>query len=138
MNLIHAQVQHWKYGAGYITEQTDTQITVEFAAPHGAKKFLYPMAFASNLTLSDLSMQAAVTAAVQALHEQDAAKLKQLEDEAELLRVEKSAALLKQKHPSAKKRTPSAKRTACKKATAKLPKPTASNKIDSGTKESED
>lgn len=115
MNLINEKIQHRQYGVGILTEQTDTQITVQFDEPYGVKKFLYPIAFASYLTLCDSSLQKAVMALVQTMHEKEAAEKKQKQEALEQLREEKRLALLEQKRLSTQKRSPSTKRTAAKK-----------------------
>lgn len=51
MNLINKQVTHKSFGIGSVINQTDTTVEVHFAT--GNKKFVFPDAFASYLTLND-------------------------------------------------------------------------------------
>jgi hypothetical protein len=54
MNLIlEEEIRHNVFGTGKVISQEADRITVQFAEPHGIKKFLYPDAFERNLQLSD-------------------------------------------------------------------------------------
>lgn len=53
MELLHAIVQHQVFGQGEITLLDNEMVSVTFPKPYGKKKFLYPSAFQTHLTLMD-------------------------------------------------------------------------------------
>lgn len=96
MNLIHAQVEHIKYGAGTVVSHADGRVTVGFGGGAGEKSFLYPEAFEHHLHILDQDMQAQIGTELRAKAEQLAAEQlrreQQREEEAARLAEEKLAA----------------------------------------------
>lgn len=64
MNLIHKIVTHKILGEGEIVQQTDNRITVLFSV--GEKTFLYPDVFTTFVSMTDVSLNAAVLADISA------------------------------------------------------------------------
>ena len=60
MNLLHAIVRHQTFGQGEVIQLSDDFVTVSFPQPHGEKKFQYPTAFSSHLTVEDDSIRTEV------------------------------------------------------------------------------
>lgn len=57
MNLLHAIVRHQTFGQGEVIQLSDDVVSVSFPQPHGEKKFQYPSAFHSHLTIEDNSIR---------------------------------------------------------------------------------
>lgn len=99
MNLMHEQVNHLKFGAGTVTAQDPSTVTVKFSEEYGSKKFLYPSAFQSFLELCNSSVK-----------EQMGSELKSIQTRAEVERArralekEKLRALLEASKKPVKKR----------------------------------
>lgn len=116
MNLKNKKVHHRQFGDGVVTEQTTSTVTVRFSEEFGEKKFFYPAAFESFLSLNSPSLKALMEAELLEIRERLEAEQRRREEEVERRRQEEKRALLEQKRAAAKKRTPA------KKA---LPKPKA-------------
>lgn len=109
MTLLQQQVTHKQFGVGQIVAQTEQCITVQFPAPTGEKRFLFPDAFSCFLTLENPTLQEQVA---QLLAQQQAARLvAQLRQEHEqaLHRAAVQAAAV-----ATKKKAAAAKRAATK------------------------
>lgn len=70
MNLKNQKVHHRQFGDGVVTEQTPSVITVQFSEEYGPKKFLYPAAFESFLTLDSPALREKMEAELHAIREQ--------------------------------------------------------------------
>ena len=57
MNLLHAIVRHQTFGQGEVIQLSDDVVSISFPQPHGEKKFQYPAAFHSHLTIEDDSIR---------------------------------------------------------------------------------
>ena len=71
MELIGQPVNHISFGKGIVTDLSSQMVTVQFA--QGEKKFLYPQAFSSFLTLKDADSQNAVNAKYRRILQQEEA-----------------------------------------------------------------
>ncbi|MDR3294949.1 MAG: hypothetical protein LBT26_03825 [Clostridiales Family XIII bacterium] len=103
MDLIREKIQHRQYGSGVIVTQTQSTVTVRFAARHGEKRFKHPSAFESFLTLCDPLLQERMDGDLRQMHEQQEAERKQQEAEAAERQTAERLALLEQKRAAAKK-----------------------------------
>jgi DNA gyrase/topoisomerase IV subunit B len=104
MNLIGEHVSHPQFGAGIVSEQTETAVSVDFGGNQGVKKFLYPTAFKSFLNLSNAAAQEKIANEIRKIE----AKQRQDEKRAEKRRrEEEDRALRQQKLANAKKRSAS-------------------------------
>lgn len=110
MGLIHEQVRHKEYGAGVITEQTESTVTVQFPEPYGVKKFLYPSAFEKFLVLHNPALQREIAKTLQKMQEQREEKQKQRQIEAEKRREEEKAAEQEQRRAAAKQKSQNRKK----------------------------
>lgn len=63
MNVIGEKVIHSSFGEGTITDQTNGLITISF--PIGDKKFIYPDAFKSFISIEDTKIKAAIDKEIQ-------------------------------------------------------------------------
>ena len=106
MNLTNKKVHHRQFGDGIVTGQTMSMITVQFSEEYGEKKFLYPSAFKSFLTLNSPALSEQMDTELCAIRERLEAERRQREEEAEQRRQEEKLALLEQKRSAAKKRPP--------------------------------
>ncbi len=79
MQLVGQKVEHGMFGQGLITDCSDNIVTVSF--PQGDKKFIYPDAFASFITLKDGSIQNEIQAGIDKQLEAAAAKNQALAEE---------------------------------------------------------
>jgi len=109
MNIINEKVNHHQFGDGIVTDQTIFRITVRFSEEYGEKKFLYPSAFESFLTLNSPELRDAMDDELRAVRERLEAERMQREKEAEQRREEEERALLEQKKAATKKRAPAKK-----------------------------
>ena len=71
MNLLEEKVEHSQFGSGTVIRQSDTRVEVQFGKAYGIKKFVYPSAFISFLTLSDPAAKENLFSEIQALIETD-------------------------------------------------------------------
>lgn len=97
MNVTDMKVFHSQYGDGVITDQTLSTLTVRFSEEYGEKRFLYPSAFESFLTLNNPAMKEKMEAELNAIREHFEAGRRQREEEAELRRNEERRTLLETK-----------------------------------------
>lgn len=104
MNIIKKKVHHRQFGDGVVTSQTTSTFMVKFSAEYGEKKFLYPSAFESFLTLENPALREKIDAELLAISEQLEAERKQREEEAEQRREEERLALLEEKRAATKSR----------------------------------
>jgi hypothetical protein len=116
MNLIDEQILHRQFGAGKITEQTKTDITVQFSKEYGCKKFIYPSAFESFLKLSDSDSKDKMDKELKRIRKKALEEQQKRAEEAQRLREEEHLAELEQKRALARRRA------AAKKAAAKAKK----------------
>jgi hypothetical protein len=127
VDVKNEKVSHQKYGAGVVTQQNTGTVTVDFGGEHGEKKFLYPAAFESFLSLESAEAQGEVASELRRLREErDAERLARDEELKLRLDAEKRFALQQKKAAQ--------KRTAAKK-TPSAPKKTASVKEIRNTSE---
>jgi hypothetical protein len=102
MDIKGEQVRHTSFGAGVVTGQTGTTVTVDFGE-YGEKKFLYPTAFESFLELSEAATKLAVSEELRANREKRDAE-KAVRDAQDTKRqTELRVAALAQKRAAAKK-----------------------------------
>ena len=113
MNINHEKVSHCLFGAGTITSQTATTVTVDFCEKFGTKKFLYPSAFESFLKLCDPKAKAEMDGELEQIRLQAEKERRNRIEEEEQHREVERLALLEQKRVTVKKRS-SAKRPAAK------------------------
>jgi hypothetical protein len=69
MNVMNEKVTHVMFGDGYVREQTDSTITVQFNDSFGNKKFLYPSAFEVFLLPKDPDVKQELDGEIQALRD---------------------------------------------------------------------
>lgn len=81
MNLIGQSIQHKAFGNGVIIDLTDNIITICFSK--GEKKFIYPDAFSSYLTLKDNSMQSTIHKILRKKKKAENAKKQEIQQERE-------------------------------------------------------
>lgn len=106
MDLLKAQVEHKAFGLGKVTGLTNGMLSVRFPAPYGEKKFMYPAAFVSHLTLCDPALTADM-AEVLAQHHLSIAQEQDRVDRAErMARFRADSASKAKKPPRAKKAKP--------------------------------
>lgn len=110
MNITNQKVRHPKFGIGTITEQTETTVTVQFIDISGVKKFLYPSAFESFLSLNDSGLQKKIKSELEKLRKQEEEERKRREEENRRLREERLKALREAPKRTGRKRA-AAKRT---------------------------
>ncbi|NTW70895.1 MAG: hypothetical protein HGA49_01465 [Eubacteriaceae bacterium] len=104
VKVLNNKVHHDKFGEGIVTDQTISKITIQFSEEFGEKKFMYPSAFESFLTMGNPALQEMIDDELRTIRKQLEAEGKQREEEAEQRRIEEQRALLKKKL-SAKKCT---------------------------------
>jgi len=114
MNVTNKKVHHRQFGDGVVTGQTISTVTVQFSEEYGVKKFLYPSAFESFLTMDSLDLKEKMDIELREIRERSETVNRQREEEAEQRRDEECRALLKQKQ--------AAKKHALKKKTPPKPK----------------
>ena len=68
MNLLHAIVHHQTFGQGEVIQVSDDFVSVSFPQPHGEKKFQYPAAFSSHLTIEDDSIKSEMAEVLRQSH----------------------------------------------------------------------
>lgn len=107
MNVFELQVCHRQYGIGTVIEQNDTMIEVQFNNEYGKKKFLYPSAFESFLSLSNSIHQGEMNEELKLIQDKKESDRKQKEEEAKRRTENERKAILEQKRSSIKKRTKS-------------------------------
>ena len=106
MELLKAQVEHKAFGLGKVTGLTNGVLSVRFADPVGEKKFMYPSAFVTHLTLRDPALIAEM-AEVLAQHHLSIAQEQDRADRAErIARFRADSASKAKKPPRAKKAKP--------------------------------
>lgn len=109
MNVTNKKVHHRQFGDGVVTGQTISTVTVRFSEEYGEKRFLYPSAFESFLTLCSPALREKMDDELRAIRERVETERRQREEEAEHLRDEERRALLEQKRATTKKRPPAKK-----------------------------
>ena len=109
MNLTNKKVHHRQFGDGVVTGQTISTVAVQFSEGYGEKKFFYPSAFESFLTLNSPALREQMDAELRAIRERLEDACRQREEEAEQRREEENRALAEQKRGAAKKRAPARK-----------------------------
>ncbi len=109
MNLTNKKVHHHQFGDGVVTGQTISTVTVQFSEEYGKKKFLYPSAFESFLTINSPALREKLDAELCAIRERLEDERRQREEEAEQRREEEKRTILEQKRSTAKKRAPTKK-----------------------------
>lgn len=106
MDIMNEQVKHLKFGAGTVTAQDETTLTVEFSAEYGSKKFLYPSAFKSFLDLCDPSAKERMGNEIERFQTlAEAERNSRLAEEEKLRTLHEQKAASRKKAP-AKKRLP--------------------------------
>ena len=112
MDVHNERVHHRTYGDGVITGQTETCVTVRFDGGDGEKKFLYPSAFVSFLTLTDPTRQAELEAGLRAIRERREAERRQRDEAEAAQREEIKRTQLELKRAAARKKTAAARKSA--------------------------
>ena len=79
MDLLHARVEHSRFGSGTITDFDGRRLSVAFDAG-GERRFVWPDAFDSFLTADDERIQAEARDALARRREEAQAALKSAED----------------------------------------------------------
>ena len=111
MDVLNSRVTHGQFGEGTVTGQTDATVTVRFSGEADERKFLYPSAFETFLTLCDEAGRKEMELELSSLHKKADAEHKMRED-AERQRLDEERRALLEK----KRRTPAKKKPAAKKA----------------------
>lgn len=126
MDILGQKVTHTSFGTGTVTEQTGSTLTVRFADVE--KKFLYPAAFQTFLSLTDEEKQSALRKeAVTHDREEEKERLKQRQEREEQHR--QALELLKaEKKTTTRKRAPATKKPIAKAADGAAAKPKAKAK----------
>lgn len=106
VNLLGKKVVHSRFGTGTITNQTQTNIEVDFGGEYGVKKFVYPSAFGGFLTLTDPTWQTRAVEQLRLAREGEATERERRAQEAEHKRLEEHQTQLAKKRASVKKRSP--------------------------------
>lgn len=114
MNVTHDKVCHRQFGAGTVINQTMTTITVQFCERYGTKKFLYPSAFESFLTLCDPAFKEKMDDELHQIRERMEEERQKRAEEDEKRREEEHRALLELKRATVKKKSPAKKKTTAK------------------------
>jgi len=104
LNILDGEVSHKIFGAGTVIAQKENIVKVRFSEDYGEKRFQYPAAFGSFLTLTDSELRKEVDKELQAWLEAERMERQQREEEAARKKEEERAALLEQ--AAAKKKTP--------------------------------
>lgn len=104
MNLTNKKVHHCQFGDGVVTSQTISTITVWFSEEYGERKFLYPSAFESFLTLNGPALSEQMDTELRTIRERLENERRQREKEDEQRWEEEKRALLEQKQATAKRR----------------------------------
>ncbi len=104
MNLTNKEVRHRQFGDGVVTGQSASTVTVQFSEQYGEKRFLYPDAFVSFLTLDSPDLDEQMGAELRAICEQLEGERSRREEETEQRQNEERLALLEEKRVTAKKR----------------------------------
>jgi len=118
MNLTNKKVNHRQFGDGTVTEQTPSTVTVQFPKKYGEKRFVYPSAFESFLTLKSKVQKEKMDTELLEIKERAEEERKRSEQEAKQRREDENLALLEQKQANTKKRS-SAKKALTKQKTVK-------------------
>ncbi len=105
MNFLGKKVVHSRFGTGIISNQTQTNIEVDFGGEYGVKKFVYPSVFGGFLTFTDPALQTRAVEQLRLAREGEAAERERRAQEAENKRLEEHQAQLAQKRASTKKRS---------------------------------
>ena len=105
MNVFKMQVCHRQYGLGTVIDQSETMIEVQFNNDFGKKKFLYPSAFESFLSLDNTVHQGEMNEELKLIRDKKEAALRKNEDEAKKRLEKDRKSLLDQKRATAKRRT---------------------------------
>lgn len=95
MNLINKQVVHKNFGKGYVVQYSDSIITINF--PMGTKKFSFPDAFGTYLSLMDKKMAHSVAELKQEIEDKRRQQELKLEKERKLQQKEREQLLLRKK-----------------------------------------
>lgn len=105
MKVNKEQVCHRQFGIGTVIDQTETMIEVKFKADNGNKKFLYPSAFESFLSLSSPEMQSKMDEELKKIQNLKEAENQKYEVESKKRQDDERKNILDQKKALAKKRT---------------------------------
>ena len=104
MNLLHQQIQHRQYGVGEIVEQTGRSVAVRFSGSGETRKFLYPVAFSSYLTLCDSAARAEMEQELlRSAEAADAERSRRMTEETRRIEEERSR-LIEQRRAALRKR----------------------------------
>jgi hypothetical protein len=110
MNVTNDQVRHRQFGVGTVINQTMTTITVQFCERYGTKKFLYPSAFESFLTLCNPASKEKMDDELHQIQERMEEERRKRAEEDEKRRDEERRALLELKRATVKKKKSPAER----------------------------
>lgn len=105
MNVIEKKVHHRQFGDGIITGQTISMDRVQFSEEYGEKRFLYPSAFESFLTLDSSALREKMNDELQAINERVEDERRQREQEDKQRQDEERRKLLEQKQAAVKRRS---------------------------------
>jgi hypothetical protein len=114
MNVTHDKVCHRQFGVGTVISQTMTTVTVQFCERYGTKKFLYPSAFESFLTLCNPASKEKMDDELRQIRECVEEEQRKRAEEDEKRREAERRALLELKRAAVKKRSPAKKKTPAK------------------------
>lgn len=103
MDMQGKKVQSTAFGAGVVTMQGDSSVTVDFNGTE--KKFVYPFAFEKFLTAEDAALQKAILTEIETLNAEKARKLRNEQHRANFMLEQQKAEQKKQseRKPAKKK-----------------------------------
>jgi len=104
MNIFKMQVSHRQYGLGTVIDQSETMIEVQFNDDFGRKKFLYPSAFESFLSLDSTIHQGEMDEELKLIRDKKEAERRKNEDDAKKRLEKERKSLFDQKRATAKRR----------------------------------
>lgn len=113
MDVMGQQVYHGKFGEGTVVGQTEATVSVEFEKKHGTRKFIYPSAFETFLSLCDQSAKEKMNRELKRLQKQAETERRERDEAEANRREEERVAALEEKRAAAKRRS-SAKKTPAK------------------------
>ncbi|MDR1157431.1 MAG: hypothetical protein LBK75_03870 [Oscillospiraceae bacterium] len=106
MTITNSAVLHKKFGQGTVISQDNAIVTVRFSNEYGDKRFQYPNAFVSFLTLCDEDLKRGMDAEIGQIREAERLTQQKCDAEADRKREAERSAILEARRASAKKKTP--------------------------------
>jgi len=114
MNIVGEKVIHKRFGEGKVTEQEETTVSIVFSSSYGTKKFLYPSAFETFLTLCKKTTQKKFQERLEEIRAKEA-EIQAQKEEDKRQRKEEVRLWLEEKKNSTPKKVPAKKATTLQK-----------------------